>query len=633
MKAERRFWTDAMQEIVRPQIDLLVNVSLSEASTAGRVMGYQKLTWWDTKSCDTAYNIRAERTNYYANMLNGNGFRLGDSRCLLNDANATYYEPLYQGSCAISPVSNGASIEMFSSSVSVTLNGKYIDLYCKHYIRLWNVRDVTVQVDAMDGVALTSNVIATAYRVIDNDDYMREYLVELDLPALFPGWDSTYKGIKISCQVPMGERIFYAGYFYDNYSVYRTWGVQDIVSLNYDEGLELLSAEVPHQTLSLTVYDEQGEFDPTNPNGYYDMLGNMMPIIAYLGIDGAYLSPTILYSTGDVRYNKKQLTIEFDTEWQANKTATFIPSVFTGDVEDSLQQYSAWYESSINNSLSGYKTNTATSEDQWKGELDQLRLSSVGAFAVYNETYNVATQRRACKATEIPNLIAEDYHVRARDMRDGYATLERKALLGNVKVKKYDYVITSETKSVSQAGSLEYPSINVSVALPQWAKHCAKFEMTWGYPMAVDENGANVPHQNLNWNISNNIYSGVHITVSHTDGVTKLTDAGIKGTLYYWAQEDVSVAEERVNEQGEECYIDNPFVTTDEQVQAVIDGVKFVYGHRDTYVVQWAQDWRVELGDIIYLDTQFESNVKVVVVGLKFSYPGLWGEITVRRID
>jgi hypothetical protein len=104
------------------------------------------------------------------------------------------------------------------------------------------------------------------------------------------------------------------------------------------------------------------------------------------------------------------------------------------------------------------------------------------------------------------------------------------------------------------------------------------------------------------------------------------------GDFAVWAQEMIETVSETVNDNGEECYIDNPLVTTDEQVQAIIDNVKTAYERREVYNAQWAQDWNIELGDVIYLDTQFESNVKCVVTGLKFSYPGLWGEITMRRL-
>lgn len=148
---------------------------------------------------------------------------------------------------------------------------------------------------------------------------------------------------------------------------------------------------------------------------------------------------------------------------------------------------------------------------------------------------------------------------------------------------------------------------------------------------AIDEDGNTVPQSSLNWAVNSLAYADVVVNVEHVN-VVNLVSATIVGTVYLFEQEALKVVSETVNSKGEECAIDNPFVTTDAQVQAIIDSVKYIYGQREVYKAQWAQDWRVELGDIIYLDTQFEQNVKVVVTGLKFSYPGLWGEITMRRL-
>jgi len=619
MKLARKFWQDAMDELIRPEIDLKAIVS----SGGGNLAGTFDTNWYETQASLTpqAVNLQAYT---YANMLNGNGFRLGDPRCVLTGENSPYI-PFASSPYAatVSHVSNNTATLMCVSAVRVNMGYQY-----NQSIRLWNVKDLTLTVEAVDNVSLTANVLDTATVTVALDDYAEEYFVEINVLDLFPDWDdSTYHGIRISYTIPSGDRLFYAGYSYSY--LYLPFGIQDIVNINYDEGLELISGEVPHQTLELTVYDEEGNFDPTNPNGYYDKLTTGLVATVYVGVEGAYLSPVILNSTGDVKYDRHQLTIEFDTPWQAKSATSYVSAAYIGNVGDDLQQYNVW-SGSINNSLNGYKTNTVTAEPQWTGEIDQLKLSSVGAFAFYNETYSLTKNRYGCKATELQNLDAQNYHVRARDIKDTFATLERKAMLGDIKVTKYRYYISNESKSVSASQQVQRQTY-IIVDLPEWCRHGARFDMNT--LSAVDEDGNTIPQSNLNWRVQESSAYGSQIIVSHSDNTTKLVSASLSGTIHYWAQEALSVTTETVNSGGEECAIDNPFVTTDAQVKAILDSVKYVYGHRDVYRTQWAQDWRVELGDIIYLDTQFESNVKCVVTGLKFSYPGLWGEITMRRLE
>lgn len=622
MKLERRFWTDATDELIRPVIDLKAIVS----SSGGNLAGTFDTNWYETQASlsPQAVNLQAYA---YANMLNGNGFRLGDPRCVLTEENSPSIPFASSPSAAtVSYASNNTATLMCVSAVRVYMGYQY-----NQSIRLWNVKDLTLTVEAVDNVSLTANVLDTATVTVALDDYAEEYLVEINVLDLFPGWDdSTYHGIRISYTIPSGDRLFYAGYLYSYSYLYLPFGIQDIVNINYDEGLELISGEVPHQTLELTVYDEAGNFDPTNPNGYYDKITTGLVATVYVGVEGAYLSPVILNSTGDVKYNRHQLTMEFDTPWQAKSATSYASAAYIGNVGDDLQQYSVW-SGSINNSLNGYKTNAVTADPQWTGELDQLKLSSVGAFAFYNETYSLLRERLGCKATELQNLDAQDYHVRARDIKDTFATLERKAMLGDIKVTKYRYYISNESKTVSASQAERFALSSIAVSLPEWCRHGARFDMST--LSAVDENGNTVSQANLNWIVQESSAFGVRVIVAHSDNTTKLVSASLSGTIHYWAQEVLSVTTETVNSGGEECAIDNPFVTTDAQVKAIIDSVKYIYGQRDVFTAQWAQDWRVELGDIIYLDTQFETDVKCVVTGLKFSYPGLWGEITMRRLE
>lgn len=627
MKLERQFWTDAMQETIRPEIDLQVNVG-SYAVVAGMI----DASWYDTKSTPSPYSTGAEDC-YYNNMLNGNGFKIGDNRCVLNDGSGASYSPNIETMRAtVSKLSTGTDTLMLVSASNFSTYGIYsvAGFQPVHRMRLWNVKDVTLIVEAVDNVSLTANVLDTATVSVSLADYADEYVVNIDLLDLFPNWDErTYHGVRLSYNVPSGDRLIYAGYIYP-YDCYMRLGVQDIVSIKANEELELISGEVPHQTIELTIYDETGMYDPQNPDGQYDRIVAGLTAVFNVGIDGAFISPTLLYSTGDVSYNKHQLTIEFDTKWQSKKGTSYKPATFVGNIGDSLQQYAVWAIGSYNNSLSNYKTNAVTADPQWEGELDQLKLSSVGAFAIYNETYSLSASRIAFKATQLKSLIPQDYHVTARDMKDSHATLDRKPQLGDIKVSKYNYYISSESKSVSATGASPTPVLQVVVNLPEWCRHGARFEMIT--LSAVDIDGNTIPQSSLNWTIQESVTFGVQIYVSHQDNTTRLVSASLTGTIYYWTQEAINVKSEEYSSSGEECAIDNPFVTTDAQVNAIIDSVKYIYGQRDVFTAQWAQDWRVELGDIIYLDTQFESNVKVVVTGLKFSYPGLWGEITMRRL-
>lgn len=93
--------------------------------------------------------------------------------------------------------------------------------------------------------------------------------------------------------------------------------------------------------------------------------------------------------------------------------------------------------------------------------------------------------------------------------------------------------------------------------------------------------------------------------------------------------EDVS---EVVNEEGENLTIDNPFITSDELVTLCATAAKRIAAWREVYDIDVMENFKLRVGDIIKLDTMYETGIPVIITGLQFNIPGPKGHITCRRI-
>lgn len=88
-----------------------------------------------------------------------------------------------------------------------------------------------------------------------------------------------------------------------------------------------------------------------------------------------------------------------------------------------------------------------------------------------------------------------------------------------------------------------------------------------------------------------------------------------------------------VSDTGEPCPIDNPLITDDDNAEQLGKWLASYIQQRDTYTVPFRQDYRVEVDDIIYIQTEFDQHVPARVVKLDYALPGQKGKITVKRLD
>ena len=86
-------------------------------------------------------------------------------------------------------------------------------------------------------------------------------------------------------------------------------------------------------------------------------------------------------------------------------------------------------------------------------------------------------------------------------------------------------------------------------------------------------------------------------------------------------------------ENGEIAPIDNPLVTDSARASAVGTIAKEYLRQRIRYTIPWVQDYRVNIGDLVYIRTQFSEQLLCRVLEIKTSEPALMGTMKVVVIE
>ena len=86
------------------------------------------------------------------------------------------------------------------------------------------------------------------------------------------------------------------------------------------------------------------------------------------------------------------------------------------------------------------------------------------------------------------------------------------------------------------------------------------------------------------------------------------------------------------NPTGAPCPVDNPLITNMTHAEDVGIWMGNYLQLRNSYSVDYREDWRLDINDVIYQSSMFEERFPVRVTKLVFNMPGQWGEIETRRL-
>ena len=100
----------------------------------------------------------------------------------------------------------------------------------------------------------------------------------------------------------------------------------------------------------------------------------------------------------------------------------------------------------------------------------------------------------------------------------------------------------------------------------------------------------------------------------------------------YKIVDDASVVSTKVSDNGEICPMDNPLITDTDRAESVGIWVAAYLVSRNSYDMNFRQDFTLDINDVIYIRTDFEDNIPARITKLQFKLPGQQGAVSVRRV-
>ena len=94
-------------------------------------------------------------------------------------------------------------------------------------------------------------------------------------------------------------------------------------------------------------------------------------------------------------------------------------------------------------------------------------------------------------------------------------------------------------------------------------------------------------------------------------------------------EDNISIVTIPNQENGEIAPFDNPLITDNVRAKAIGTIVKDYLKQRIRYTIPWLQDYRVNVGDLVYIRTQFSEKLLCRVLEIKTSEPSLVGDMKV----
>lgn len=387
----------------------------------------------------------------------------------------------------------------------------------------------------------------------------------------------------------------------------------NLTSVDHLNSIDLMSATGTVNKLSWNAYDGEGLFDPANPRSIYSKFAKGDKVFVRYGYDNEFIehSTNYLYDLptwdNDIISMTAVSWLEFLTEVKTRSS-----SYVAGNVGDFLPAYEIaevcreanWSEAET------MLSNAVINDMPIKDILQIASNAYVGYLTVKNKEIKFNSVTNALRKPVV------DYHLTAIDMKDKYPkttmaepVLQYRYDVGNFKVSSSYEDVVLNVEIVDGYGQL---------ILDSKYDNFVKVEALNGLPSDVEM----IVRKPSNESFLIRFYCD-------TD---KSFEATFRVYSYVQTNETSYVADIRKN-RGDEMPISNPFITSETNIIEHGTRVDSIYNNTTCYEVNYSQDYRLELGDVILVDTKYEQGVKMIVTELHYTLPGRWGVIKGRRIS
>lgn len=586
MKVASQAYLDAMSQTVRPTSQVEIRIKYASEDVHG-----------EASSSSPAYYaspiLESNATNVYTAIEN-NFMTVGGNQ-LIPPASSSGVQPNGYVSQQMTN-STGA----FDAPITLTVTLPKASTFAGLRVRFVDAFPLDAEIKAYTGSSFEKFSMPIRqlewrmYHGFDSIDKLEIVFTKLSKP---------FRKLRIaSCQV-LGDIL------YDN---------NNIISLTDESQRDPVGDGLYNHTVQFTVDNSDGLYDLDNPDGMWARLRDTLPATIRYGAETAegisWLPPTTLFLEGEPSANQRTATLTI------KDALAFLESDYAGGVFheqgvllSELAKDVLAYNGSTAFSLdmSGSVTDTTTQNPLPIApgrECLQVIANAIGTTVSCGDDGRIVIKDDS-PARRLPS----NNDVLTWDSLIGRPTITRRPLLREFRIGIVRYERDGEVTKLSEA-----------TFDPTFAGDTAY--LTLSYSPATDlsrtiENGYDADGSM----ILGATGSSVFLTSTDTSQV-KVT---VSGTPLKETNSSIVVLRDTDGSRntGETVKVENPLIDKSGWVREIGDPLCFLLDCRSSYMASIRQDFRLQAGDIIWMQTAYRNKVPAVITEVKYKLPGQTGSI------
>lgn len=388
----------------------------------------------------------------------------------------------------------------------------------------------------------------------------------------------------------------------------KTFDMRDILSVNHNLSIDPISSSLPYEKLTLKVNNLDKDYNPDNPQGLWAYFTNGQQLSIRYGVE---VDNEIEWVDAGKLYLSDAPTVDANSaSFEAVDTISTLTNEYNKGLwrEDGITLYDLAVDVLNDAGVTKYIL-----PDSLKGIITFAPLPIVP----HRECLQMIANAGGCVlctdpqgAVVIENQIHEetpiDYHI------DFTKVFEKPIVKKTEKLKSVDVKVHSRHKASDISELCKQTGVSIGGVK----------EIQVMYDTATDIDTTVVGGEL----VYATYYANTAFLQISSESSVDITLSGRKIT------DDTSVFSTKVSDSGEVCPLDNPLITDTDRAKSVGEWVATYLESRNSYDMNFRQDFTLDINDVVYIRSDFEDNIPARITKLQFKLPGQQGAVSVRRV-
>ena len=389
----------------------------------------------------------------------------------------------------------------------------------------------------------------------------------------------------------------------------KKFEMKDIISVNHTLSIDPISSSLPYEKLTLSVNNLSKDYNPDNPQGTWVYFTNGQPLTIGYGV-----------RIGDrTEWVEAGTLLLSDAPTVSGNSATFEAVDIISTLTD-VYNKGVWSNRGITlyNLAVDVLSDAGITNYILSDSLRSITTMSPLPIVPHRECLQMIANAGECVLytnpqgtvvieKQVQNETPLDYHI------DFAKVFEKPIVKKTEKLKSVDVTTHSLRVSSEKSELCKHTGLNIS----------GTQEIQVMYDMANNVEATVVGGRLL----SATYYARTAFLKIDADSTVDVVVNGYK------IVDDTSVVSTKVSELGEACPLDNPIITDADRAKSVGEWVAAYLVSRNTYEMNFRQDFALDINDVVYLRSDFEDNIPARITKLQFKLPGQQGAVSVRRVE